>query len=126
MGVPALIVARTDANSAGLLTSDVDERDRAFLTGRRTPEGFFEMRGGLQTAIARGIAYAPYADLIWCETSEPSLEEARVFADAIHARYPRKLLAYNCSPSFNWRKKLDDSTIARFRVDAPRPPAHPR
>jgi isocitrate lyase len=115
MGVPTLVVARTDANSAGLLTSDVDERDRSFCTGRRTPEGFFEMRGGLQTAIARGIAYAPYADLIWCETSEPNLEEARVFADAIHARYPGKLLAYNCSPSFNWRKKLDEATIARFQ-----------
>jgi isocitrate lyase len=115
MGVPTIVVARTDANSAGLLTSDVDERDRVFLTGRRTPEGFFEMRGGLQTAIARGIAYAPYADLIWCETSEPNLDEARVFADAIHARYPGKLLAYNCSPSFNWRKKLDEATIARFQ-----------
>jgi isocitrate lyase len=115
MGVPTLIVARTDANSAGLLTSDVDERDRAFLTGRRTPEGFFEIRGGLQVAIARGIAYAPYADLIWCETSEPNLDEARLFADALHARYPGKLLAYNCSPSFNWRKKLDDATIGRFQ-----------
>ncbi len=115
MGVPTLIVARNDANSAGLLTSDVDERDRAFLTGRRTPEGFFEIRGGLQVAIARGIAYAPYADLIWCETSEPNLDEARLFADALHARYPGKLLAYNCSPSFNWRKKLDDATIGRFQ-----------
>ncbi len=115
MGVPTLIVARTDANSAGLLTSDVDERDQRFLTGRRTPEGFFEIRGGLQAAIARGIAYAPYADLVWCETSEPSLDEARAFADSIHARYPGKLLAYNCSPSFNWRKKLDQATIARFQ-----------
>jgi len=115
MGVPTLVVARTDANSAGLLTSDVDERDRPFLTGRRTPEGFFEMRGGLQAAIARGIAYAPYADLVWCETSEPNVEEARVFAEAVHARYPGKLLAYNCSPSFNWRKKLDEQTIARFQ-----------
>jgi isocitrate lyase len=115
MGVSTLIVARTDANSAGLLTSDVDERDHHFLTGRRTPEGFFEMRGGLQAAIARGIAYAPYADLIWCETSEPNVEEARAFAQAIHARYPGKLLAYNCSPSFNWRKKLDEATIARFQ-----------
>jgi isocitrate lyase len=115
MGVPTLVVARTDANSAGLLTSDVDERDRHFLTGRRTPEGFFEMRGGLQAAIARGIAYAPYADLIWCETSEPNVEEARLFAEAIHTRHPGKLLAYNCSPSFNWRKKLDEATIARFQ-----------
>ncbi|MGH9493326.1 MAG: isocitrate lyase, partial [Terriglobales bacterium] len=115
MGVPTLIVARTDANSAGLLTSDVDERDKVFLTGRRTPEGFFETRGGLQTAIARAIAYAPYADLIWCETSEPNLDEARVFAQSVHARYPGKLLAYNCSPSFNWRKKLDDATIGRFQ-----------
>jgi len=115
MAVPTVVVARTDANSAGLLTSDVDERDRPFLTGRRTPEGFFEMRGGLQAAIARGIAYAPYADLIWCETSEPDLEEARVFAEAVHARYPGKLLAYNCSPSFNWRKKLDEATIGRFQ-----------
>jgi isocitrate lyase len=115
MGVPTIVVARTDANSAGLLTSDVDERDRHFLTGRRTPEGFFEMRGGLQAAIARGLAYAPYADLIWCETSEPNMDEARVFAQAIHARFPGKLLAYNCSPSFNWRKKLDEQTIARFQ-----------
>ena len=115
MGVPTLVVARTDANSAGLLTSDVDERDKVFLTGRRTPEGFFEIRGGLQAAIARGIAYAPYADLVWCETSEPNLDEARAFADAVHARYPGKLLAYNCSPSFNWRKKLDDATIGRFQ-----------
>ncbi len=115
MGVSTILIARTDANSAGLLTSDVDERDKPFLTGRRTPEGFFEMRGGLKAAIARGLAYAPYADLLWCETSEPSLEEARAFADAIHARYPGKLLAYNCSPSFNWRKKLDEATLARFQ-----------
>src|SRR5215470_8372317 len=109
-GVPTLIVARTDANSAQLLTSDVDERDRPFLTGERTPEGFFRIHGGLDAAIARGLAYAPYADLIWCETSEPNLEEARRFADAIHREFPGKMLAYNCSPSFNWKKKLDDAT----------------
>jgi isocitrate lyase len=115
LGVPTLILARTDANSAHLLTSDVDPRDRKFLTGERTVEGFFGIRGGLESAIARGIAYAPYADLIWCETSEPNLEEARRFADAIHAKYPGKMLAYNCSPSFNWKKKLDDATIAVFQ-----------
>ncbi len=111
MGVPTLIMARTDANSAHLLTSDIDPRDREFLTGNRTAEGFFCIRGGLESAIARGIAYAPYADLIWCETSEPNLEEARRFAEAVHAKYPGKLLAYNCSPSFNWKKKLDDTAI---------------
>ncbi|MEP6995600.1 MAG: isocitrate lyase [Acidobacteriota bacterium] len=116
-GVPALIVARTDANSAQLITSDVDERDRPFLTGERTPEGFFRFNGGLDAAIARGIAYAPYADLIWCETSEPNLFEAKRFADAIHARFPGKLLAYNCSPSFNWAKKLDAETISRFQKE---------
>jgi isocitrate/methylisocitrate lyase len=116
-GVPTLIIARTDANSAQLITTDVDERDRPFLTGERTPEGFFRMRGGLDTAIARAISYAPYADLIWCETSEPDLEEARRFAAAVHARYPGKLLAYNCSPSFNWKKKLDPETIRRFQVE---------
>jgi isocitrate lyase len=115
LGVPTLIMARTDANSAHLLTSDIDPRDREFVTGKRTPEGFFEIRGGLESAIARGLAYAPYADLIWCETSEPNLEEARRFADGIHAKYPGKLLAYNCSPSFNWKKKLDDATIASFQ-----------
>jgi isocitrate lyase len=114
-GVPTLVVARTDANSAQLITSDVDERDRPFLTGERTPEGFFRMQGGLDAAIARGISYAPYADLLWCETSEPNLFEAKRFADAIHARFPGKLLAYNCSPSFNWAKKLDADTIARFQ-----------
>ena len=114
-GVPTLIVARTDANSAQLLTSDVDERDRPFLTGERTPEGFFRFTGGLDAAIARGLAYAPYADLLWCETSEPNLFEAKRFADAIHARFPGKLLAYNCSPSFNWEKKLDKDTIGRFQ-----------
>jgi isocitrate lyase len=117
LGVPTLIMARTDAQSAYLLTSDTDPRDREFLTGNRTAEGFFCIRGGLDSAIARGIAYAPYADLIWCETSEPNLEEARRFADAIHAKYPDKMLAYNCSPSFNWKKKLDDATIARFQTE---------
>jgi isocitrate lyase len=117
LGVPTLIMARTDAQSAYLLTSDTDPRDREFLAGNRTTEGFFCIRGGLDSAIARGIAYAPYADLIWCETSEPSLEEARRFADAIHAEYPDKMLAYNCSPSFNWKKKLDDATIARFQTE---------
>src|SRR5260221_11236718 len=106
MGVPTLVLARTDANSAQLLTSDVDPRDHAFLTDERTSEGFFCIRGGLDSAIARAISYAPYADLIWCETSEPNLEEARAFAEAVHAKYPRKLLAYNCSPSFNWRKNM--------------------
>src|SRR5690349_12098110 len=104
MDVPTVIIARTDANAANLLTSDIDERDRPFLTGQRTAEGFFRVREGLDQAIARGLAYAPYADLIWCETSEPNLAEARRFADAIHARFPGKLLAYNCSPSFNWQK----------------------
>ncbi len=115
MGVPTIIVARTDANAATLLTSDVDERDRPFCTGERTSEGFYRVRAGLDQAIARGLAYAPYADMIWCETSEPNLEEARRFAEAIHAQFPGKLLAYNCSPSFNWKKKLDDATIAAFQ-----------
>jgi isocitrate lyase len=117
MGVPTLIMARTDADSAHLLTSDVDPRDREFLTGERTPEGFFGIRGGIESAIARAISYAPYADLIWCETSHPDLDEARQFADAVHAKYPGKMLAYNCSPSFNWKKKLDDATIARFQTE---------
>jgi isocitrate/methylisocitrate lyase len=117
LGVPALIMARTDANSAHLLTSDIDPRDREFVTGERTPEGFFHIRGGLDSAIARGLAYAPYADLLWCETSEPNVEEARRFAAAIHAKYPGKMLAYNCSPSFNWKKKLDDTTIANFQPE---------
>ena len=116
-GVPTLLVARTDANSAQLITSDVDERDRPFLTGERTPEGFYRMTGGLDAAIARALAYAPYADLLWCETSEPNLFEAKRFADAVHAKYPGKLLAYNCSPSFNWAKKLDAATIARFQKE---------
>src|SRR6202030_832277 len=117
LGVPTLIMARTDAHSAYLLTSDTDPRDHEFLTGNRTAEGFFCIRGGMDSAIARGIAYAPYADLVWWETSEPNLEQARLFADAIHAKYPGKLLAYNCSPSFNWKKKLDDATIACFQTE---------
>jgi isocitrate lyase len=115
LDVPTLLVARTDANSAKLLTSDIDPRDHAFLTGKRTAEGFFELRGGLDAAIARGLAYAPYADLLWCETSSPDVDEARRFAAAIHARFPGKLLAYNCSPSFNWSKHLDAATIAQFQ-----------
>jgi isocitrate lyase len=117
LGIPTLILARTDANSAYLLTSDIDPRDREFLTGERTAEGFYCIRGGLDSAIARSISYAPYVDLLWCETSEPNLEEARRFAEGVHAKYPGKLLAYNCSPSFNWRKKLDDATIARFQKE---------
>ena len=113
MGVPTLIVARTDANSANLITSDIDPVDHRFLMGERTAEGFYRMRGGLDAAIARGISYAPYADLIWCETSEPNLKEAQRFADEIHEQFPGKMLAYNCSPSFNWRKKLDPETIAQ-------------
>ena len=115
LGVPTLLLARTDANSAFLLTSDVDDYDKIFCTGKRTTEGFYEIHGGLDSAVARGMAYAPYCDLIWCETSEPNLKEARDFADAIHAKFPGKMLAYNCSPSFNWKKKLDDATIARFQ-----------
>jgi isocitrate lyase len=114
-GVPTLIIARTDSLGASLLTSDVDPRDAEFTTGERSPEGFYHVQPGIEQAVARGLAYAPYADLIWCETSTPGLEEARVFAERIRAEYPDKLLAYNCSPSFNWRKKLDDSTIARFQ-----------
>jgi isocitrate lyase len=117
MGVPTLLVARTDANAADLITSDVDPYDRPFITGERTSEGFFRVKAGLDQAIARGLAYAPYADLIWCETSEPNIEEARRFAEAIHAKYPGKLLAYNCSPSFNWEQKLDKETIASFQKE---------
>ncbi|KAF0823339.1 isocitrate lyase [Cytobacillus firmus] len=117
MGVPTVIVARTDANAADLITSDVDPYDAPFITGERTPEGFFRTKAGLEQAIARGLAYAPYADLVWCETSEPNLDEARRFAEAIHEKFPGKLLAYNCSPSFNWKKKLDDETIAKFQVE---------
>jgi len=115
LDVPTVLVARTDALSAALLTSDVDEYDRDFVTGERTAEGFFRVRDGIDAAISRGLAYAPYADLIWCETSTPDLGEAKAFADAIHEKFPGKLLAYNCSPSFNWRKHLDDETIAGFQ-----------
>jgi len=114
-GVPTVLVARTDALSAKLLTSDVDERDSAFLTGERTAEGYFRVRDGLEPAIARGLAYAPHADLIWFETSTPDLGEAREYAAAIHERFPGKLLAYNCSPSFNWRRHLDDEEIRGFQ-----------
>lgn len=117
MGVPTLIVARTDARAATLLTSDVDPIDHAHVTGERTPEGYLRVKAGLEHAIARGLAYAPYADLIWCETSTPDMEEARAFAEAIHAKYPGKLLAYNCSPSFNWKKHLNDDQIARFQKE---------
>jgi isocitrate lyase len=113
--VPTILVARTDANSAALLTSDIDPRDKPFLTGERTTEGFFRVCAGIEQAIARAIAYAPFADVLWCETGEPNLEEARQFAVAVHEKYPAKLLAYNCSPSFNWRKKLDEPTIASFQ-----------
>src|SRR5262245_29294098 len=115
LDVPTILIARTDANSAQLLTSDIDPRDRAFVTGERTAEGFFELKGGIEAAIARGLAYAPYADMVWCETSTPDLDEAFRFAEAIHARFPGKLLAYNCSPSFNWSKQLDAGTVARFQ-----------
>jgi isocitrate lyase len=116
-GVPTVLVARTDALAATLLTSDVDERDRRFLTGERTAEGYFRVTAGLDAPIARALAYAPYADLLWCETSTPDLDQARAFAEAVHARFPGKLLAYNCSPSFNWRAQLDDQTIARFQKE---------
>src|SRR5437016_2151183 len=115
MGVPTLVLARTDANSAQLLTSDIDPRDCEFLTGERTAEGFFGIRSGLECAISRAISYAPYADLLWCETSKPDLQEAKEFADSVHAQFPAKMLAYNCSPSFNWRKHLSDSAIANFQ-----------
>ncbi len=115
--VPTLLVARTDADAADLLTSDIDANDRPFLTGERTVEGFFRVRPGLDQAISRGLAYAPYADLLWCETSKPNLADARRFAEAIHAKYPGKMLAYNCSPSFNWKQNLDDATIARFQCE---------
>ncbi|WAC62719.1 isocitrate lyase [Pseudoxanthomonas sp. SL93] len=117
MGVPTLLVARTDAEAADLLTSDVDDNDRPFIVGERTVEGFYKTRNGLDQAISRGLAYAPYADLVWCETGKPDLEFARKFAEAIHAKYPGKLLAYNCSPSFNWKKNLDDVTIAKFQTE---------
>ena len=113
--VSTVLIARTDANAAALLTSDADERDQPFLTGERTAEGFFRVRSGLDQAIARAVSYAPYADLLWCETSEPNLAEAKQFAEGVHKHYPGKLLAYNCSPSFNWKRKLDDATIAQFQ-----------
>lgn len=117
MGVPTIIVARTDADAADLITSDIDPVDQEFITGERTPEGFYRTNAGLDQAIARGLAYAPYADLVWCETSEPNLEDAKRFAEAIHEKYPGKLLAYNCSPSFNWKQKLDEKTIANFQKE---------
>lgn len=117
MGVPSIVIARTDANGAYLITSDIDENDRPFLTGERTVEGFYQMEGGLDCAISRGLAYAPYCDIIWCETAHPDLNEARRFAEAIHAKFPGKLLAYNCSPSFNWRRNLAPDTIAGFQKE---------
>jgi isocitrate lyase len=117
MGVDTLVVARTDAHSATLITSDIDERDHPFITGERTPEGFYRIRNGLEMAIDRAISYAPYADVIWCETSTPDIEEARQFAEGVHAKYPGKLLAYNCSPSFNWAKKLSADEIASFQKE---------
>jgi isocitrate lyase len=115
LDVPTVLIARTDADAARLVTSDIDPRDRRFLTGERTAEGFYRMTGGLEVAIDRAISYAPYADLLWCETSHPDLDEARQFAEAVHDRFPDKMLAYNCSPSFNWKRKLDDAAIARFQ-----------
>jgi isocitrate lyase len=117
MGVPALVVARTDAEAADLLTSDVDENDKQFCTGERTPEGFYRTKPGLQQAISRGLAYSPYADLVWCETGKPDLAFAKAFAEAIHKQFPGKMLSYNCSPSFNWKKNLDDATIAKFQKE---------
>ncbi|KMT50328.1 isocitrate lyase [Bacillus cytotoxicus] len=117
MGVSTIIVARTDADAADLITSDIDPVDRKFITGERTPEGFYRTKAGLDQAIARGLAYAPYADLVWCETSEPNVEDAKRFAEAIHEKYPGKLLAYNCSPSFNWKQKLGEKTIANFQKE---------
>ncbi len=115
MGVPTVLIARTDAEAADLLTSDIDENDRPFVTGERTVEGFFKTRPGFDQALSRGLAYAPYADLVWCETGKPDLDFARRFAEGIHAKFPGKLLAYNCSPSFNWKKNLDEATIAKFQ-----------
>ncbi len=114
-GVPTLVIARTDADAANLLTSDVDERDRRFVTGERTSEGFFRVNAGLDQAIDRALSYAPYADLLWCETSVPDLEQAKTFAEAVHKEFPDQLLSYNCSPSFNWKRHLDDATIAKFQ-----------
>jgi isocitrate lyase len=115
MGVPTVLLARTDSEAANLITSDIDDYDKPFLTGERTSEGFYRVMNGIQQAISRGLAYAPYADLIWCETGTPDLDFARQFAEAIHKEYPNQLLAYNCSPSFNWKKNLDDATIAKFQ-----------
>ncbi|CAG9180792.1 isocitrate lyase [Cupriavidus respiraculi] len=117
MGTPTLVIARTDAEAADLVTSDIDERDHPFLTGERTVEGFFRTKPGIEQAISRAIAYAEVADLVWCETGKPDLEFARKFAEAVHAKYPGKMLAYNCSPSFNWKKNLDDATIAKFQKE---------
>ncbi|MER2089015.1 isocitrate lyase [Sporosarcina sp. JAI121] len=117
LGVPTVLISRTDADAADMVTSDIDPADHAFLTGERTPEGFYRTKPGIDQAIARGLAYAPYADLVWCETSHPSLEEAQQFADAIHAKFPGKMLAYNCSPSFNWEANLDKETIAKYQVE---------
>ena len=117
MGVPTILVARTDAEAADLITSDIDDNDKPFCTGERTIEGFYKTKPGIDQAISRGLAYAPYADLVWCETGKPDLEFARKFAEAIHAKFPGKLLAYNCSPSFNWKKNLDDATIAKFQKE---------
>ncbi|MEK5039795.1 isocitrate lyase [Sporosarcina sp. FSL K6-3457] len=117
LGVPTVLISRTDADAADMVTSDIDPVDKDFLTGERTPEGFYRTKPGIDQAIARGLAYAPYADLVWCETSHPSLEEAKQFADAIHAKFPGKKLAYNCSPSFNWEANLDQETIAKYQVE---------
>src|SRR5699024_1245580 len=117
MGTPTLVMARTDENAADMVTSGVDRGDDEFITGGRIPEGVYRTKAGIDQAIARGLAYAPYADLIWCETAEPNLEEAKQFADAIHEKYPNKLLAYNCSPSFNWKAKLPDDEIASFQQE---------
>jgi isocitrate lyase len=117
MGVPTVLIARTDAEAADLLTADVDENDKPFCTGERTVEGFYRTKPGLEQAISRGLAYAEVADLVWCETGKPDLEYAKKFAQAIHAKFPGKMLAYNCSPSFNWKKNLDDATIAKFQKE---------
>ncbi|WP_028104101.1 isocitrate lyase [Pseudoduganella violaceinigra] len=117
MGTPTLVIARTDAEAADLLTSDIDDNDKPFCTGERTVEGFYKVRNGLEQSVARALAYAPYADLVWCETGKPDLAFAKAFAEAVHARFPGKMLAYNCSPSFNWKKNLDDATIARFQKE---------
>ena len=115
MDIPTVLIARTDADAANLITSDIDERDHEFLTGERTSEGFFRTKAGMDQAISRGLAYAPYVDMLWCETSKPDLEQAQIFADAIHAEYPDQLLSYNCSPSFNWKSNLDEDTMKHFR-----------